>query len=412
MDPNGIPEKPRCLLALREAGFNVPDFVYLSAADFGAENFDELKEFFARNDEHFKVIARSAHPAESRFKGGTFDSMETLADPGGVRFARNRMIRSARNAKRLTIARQQRFSGAPEIDPEDMGVIVMPFIEGASVMAKMVGDSWEFGYGASPGRKVGGGPFITGTPHTTELLDRSEEIQKFLGFRCEIEYILSREGALFAVQARNISHIEMLDPRTDRFSIELDGVRRIRRRRNYRERPIFVMNNRKLYLDVIGMCEDIVHGWGDPTPTLDDILRLITDFKTRMETFAMRHERFGVLGISVETPVELYQVANNYLEDTPEWRNELSRALQSLHFDIDYFLGETDTLIAKERIEIAMCTHDAYGIDTIRNPLWSVYWKAERHDAVLRRLREIGFRTGDTVGIEIDAQEKPVLHRL
>jgi hypothetical protein len=358
------------------------------------------------------VIARSAHPAESHFKGGTFDSMETLADVGGIRFARNRMIRSAQNAKRLSIVRQQRFSGAPEIDPEDMGVIVMPFIEGTSVMAKMVGDTWEFGYSASPGQKVGGGPFITGTPHTTELLDRSEEIQKFLGFRCEIEYILSREGTLFAVQARDISHIEMLEPRAARFSIALDGVRRIRRRRNYRERPIFVMNNRKLYLDVIGLCEDVVHGWGDPAPTLDDILGLVNDSKERMETFAMRHERFGVLGLSVETPVELYQIANHYLQDTPEWQKELSQALQSLHFDIDYFLGETDTLIAKERIEIALCTHDAYGIDTLRNPLWSVYWKAERHDRVLRRLREIGFRTGDTVSIEIDAQEKPVLHRL
>ncbi|MFP4032545.1 MAG: hypothetical protein ACLFRG_10815 [Desulfococcaceae bacterium] len=412
MDPNAIPEKPRCLLALREAGFAVPDFVYLSAADFAAENFDELQAFFARRDDHFKVIARSAHPAESQFKGGTFDSMETLADVGGIRFARNRMIRSARNAKRLSIARQQRFSGAPEIDPEEMGVIVMPFIEGASVMAKMVGETWEFGYGANPGQKVSGGPFITGTPHTLELLDRSEEIQKLLGFRCEIEYILSREGTLFAVQARDISHIEMLEPRADRFSIELDGVRRIRRRRNYRERPIFVMNNRKLYLDVISLCEDVVQGWSDPSPTLEDILGLVNDFKERMETFAMRNERFGVLGLSVETPVELYQIAGNYLQDTPEWQKELSAALQSLHFHIDCFLAETDTLIAKEHIEIAMCTHDAYGIDTLRNPLWSVYWKAERHDRVLRRLREIGFRTGDTVGVEIDAQEKPVLHRL
>lgn len=412
MEPDATPEKPKCLRALREAGFNVPDFVYLSAADFRAENFAGLEDFFARHSEQFKVIARSAHPAESHFKGGTFDSMETMADTGGVRFARNRMIRFARTAKRLSIARQQQFAGAPEIDPEDMGAIVMPFIEGTSVMAKMLGDSWEFGYSSSPGRKVRGGPFITGTPHTRELLELSERIQDFLGFRCEIEYILSPDGVLHVVQARDISHVEMLEPRADRFSVALDGVRRIRRRRNYRERPIFLMDNRSLYLRVIDLCEDIVHGWCDPTPTLDDVLDVIHSYEKEMADFAMRHERFGVLGLSIEVPVELYQIANNYLEDTPELQKRLSQALQSLHFDIDYFLAETDTLIAKERIEIAMCTHDAYGIDTIRNPLWSVYWNAERHDRVLRRLREIGFRTGDTVSVEIDADDKPVLHRL
>lgn len=412
MDPTPIPEKPKCLLALREAGFNVPDFVYLSAADFASENFAALEDFFSRHDDQFKVIARSAHPAESHYKGGTFDSMETMADPGGVRFARNRMIRSARTAKRLSIARQQRFSGAPEIDPDDMGVIVMPFIEGTSVMAKMLGDSWEFGYSSTPGRKVRGGPFITTTPHTRELLDLSEQIQEFLGFRCEIEYVLSEDGTPHVVQAKDISHIEMLEPRADRFSVALDGVRRIRRRRNYRERPIFVMDNRGLYLTVIGMCEDIVHGWGDPPPTLEDILTVIRTYEAEMTAFAMRHERFGVLGMSIEVPVELYQIASNYLEDTPEWQKQLSQTLQALHFDIDYFLAETDTLIAKERIEIAMCTHDAYGIDTIRNPLWSVYWKADRHEKIVRRLREIGFRTGDTVSVEIDADDTPVIHRL
>ena len=47
---------------------------------------------------------------------------------------------------RLSILRQQKFNHAPKPDLADMGIIVMPFINGSGVMAKMLGNSWEFGY--------------------------------------------------------------------------------------------------------------------------------------------------------------------------------------------------------------------------------------------------------------------------
>ena len=46
----------------------------------------------------------------------------------GIQYARKKMIRMARTTKRLSIQRQQHFYHAPEIDIEQMGTIVMPFI--------------------------------------------------------------------------------------------------------------------------------------------------------------------------------------------------------------------------------------------------------------------------------------------
>lgn len=419
-----IPEKPGLLARLKETGFHVPAFIYLPAEDFQNENFDALKCFFDDCCDMFKVIARSAHPQEKFYKGGTFDSLETYADVAGIVYARKRMIKSIQTRKRLTIARQQQFNHAPPLDLEEMGVMVMPYVDGFNVMAKMIGSHWEFGYSGDRSHKVLAEPYITQTPHDRKLLDLSREIQNFLGFRCEIEYIVSEDGTLHVVQAKDISHVEMPEQREDAANIKLDGVRRVRRRHNYRERPIFVMDNISLYLHIISMCEDLVaaadetdaspddapdHG---PARTIDAILDYISTFERNMESFALRHERFGLLGISIQVPADLYQIANHYLDDMPDLQKRLCQTLRENLYKIDYFMSEADTLIAKSRIRVNIGTHDAYGIDTVRNPLWSVYWHVDRHEAVVRRLRKIGFRTGDTVSIEIDPDEKPTLRRL
>jgi hypothetical protein len=59
-----------------------------------------------------------------------------------------------------------------------------------------------------------------------------------------------------------------------------------------------------------------------------------------------------------------------------------------------------------------MCGHDAYGIDTVRNPLWSVYWHMEKHELMTKEFKRLGFKTGDTIGIEIDSDGKPIIYRL
>ena len=145
MRMNKIPEKPRLLGILKDAEFDVPDFLFMSGEDFDQGNFNKLKDFLDHSCSSFKVIVRSAHPLEDRFKGGTFDSLETNCDVNGILYARNRITKLARHAKRLNILRQQRFHGAPQIDIDQMGIVVMQYIEGLQVMAKKLWDQWEFG---------------------------------------------------------------------------------------------------------------------------------------------------------------------------------------------------------------------------------------------------------------------------
>ena len=407
-----IPEKAALLKRLEKGGFNVPEFIYVSAADFKNENFKALETFLDRHRESFKVIARSAHLKEEYFKGGTFDSLEIYADLGGIKYARKKIINLAKTAKQLSIRRQQKFSKAPDIDLENMGMIIMPFISGTSVMAKMIGERWEFGYCRDRSHKIQREPYITRTPHDISLLQLSEDIQKYLGYPCEIEFVISEQGEIYVVQAKDISHIETIELKLGERSIHLDGVRRVRRNHNFRERPVYVMDNKTFYLNVINKCEEFVLGTGNSKPTLEEILEIITLYQAELEAFALKHHRFCVLGLSIQEPEELYQIANHYLDDYPEMQTKLSRALHDNLYKIDYFLSETDTLIAKDKFRLNLCGHDAYGIDTVRNPMWSVYWHMDRHEKMVKHFNKSRFQTGDIVGIEIDSDEKPIVYRL
>ncbi len=233
-----------------------------------------------------------------------------------------------------------------------------------------------------------------------------------MGHRCEIEYVVSEEGQIHVVQAKDISHIEMLELQQSERSIQLDGVRRIRRNHNYRERPVYVMDNKEFYLEIIGKCEDLVFGESKTRPTIDDILEIVARYQTALEDFALRHQRFCILGLSIQEPEELYQIANHYLDDFPDLQPKLSKALHDNLYKIDYFLSEADTLLAKDKFRVNLCGHDAYGIDTVRNPMWSVYWQVDKHDMMVKEFKRLGFKAGDTVGIEIDSDEKPIIYRL
>ncbi len=181
---NKIPEKAKLLDKLRIGGFNVPDFIYVPANDFISEKFKKLDAFLEQHKESYKVIARSAHPKESEFKGGTFDSIETYADIGGIKYARNRIIKMAKSSKRLSIMRQQSFNHAPDIKLDELGIIVMPFVNGSKKKKKMIGELWEFGYCRDRSQKVQSHPHITRVPHDRRLFDLSKDIQKALGIRC------------------------------------------------------------------------------------------------------------------------------------------------------------------------------------------------------------------------------------
>ncbi|MBU0969149.1 MAG: hypothetical protein KKC20_00815 [Proteobacteria bacterium] len=404
-----IPEKARLLEKLRKSGFRVPDFIYVPAEKFETKEFKALGLFLDNHRGSYKVIARSAHPLESKYKGGTFDSLETYADIGGIQYARNRMITIAQTSKQLSIRRQQMFNHAPAIDVKGLGVIVMPFVNGSSVMAKMIGNDWEFGYCRDRTHKVQSEPYITKVPHDRRLVQLSKDIQKALGFRCEIEYIIATDGEIHVVQAKDISDIETLENKESEQFIKLDGIRRIRKRRNYRERPVYVMDNKSFYIHIISQCEDLVNGAKEPD--IATVISSIAEYEKELESFALRHQRFAVLGFAIQEPTELYQIASHYLDEMPELQKALSKALHNNLYKIDIFLAEADTLIAKHKFRINLCSHDAYGIDSVRNPLWSAYWNVERHDEVVRDFKRLGFKTGDTIGIDIDAEGRPLVYR-
>jgi hypothetical protein len=390
---------------------NVPDFIYVPAKEFISGNFKQLESFLENHDESYKVIARSAHPMESEFKGGTFDSIETYADIGGIKYARNKMIKMAKTSKRLSIKRQQIFNHVPDINLDEMGVIVMPFVDGSSVMTKMIGDNWEFGYCRNRSHKIQSEPHITKIPHDRKLFDLSEDIQKILKVRCEIEYIVTAEGEIYVVQAKDISNIEILEDKESKRSVKLDGIRRMRKRRNYRERPVYVMDNRSFYINIGTQCENLIHDSEKSKPDINTILSTIQTYEKNLESFALRHQRFAVLGFSIQDSSDLFQIATNYLEDFPEIQKVLSKALHNNLYKIDIFLGEADTLIAKDKFRINLCSHDAYGIDSVRNPLWSAFWKIEKHDVMVKKFIGLGFKTGDTIGIDIDPEDHPIVYR-
>jgi len=173
-----------------------------------------------------------------------------------------------------------------------------------------------------------------------------------------------------------------------------------------------VMDNKAFYLDIINKCEDLVMGDRKNKPTVTGLLEIISGYQKKMEDFALRNQRFCILGLSIQEPEELYQIANHYLDDFADLQRLLSKALHDNLYKIDYFLSEADTLIAKDKFRVNLCGHDAYGIDTVRNPLWSVYWYIDKHDEMVRKFRRMGFKTGDTVGIEIDSEKKPIVYRL
>ena len=404
-----MPEKARLLTKLAEGGFNVPRFHYLPPQAFAREEFAPLEAFLREQCEGHKIIVRSCHPAEEYYKGGTFDSLETYADVGGVKYARTKIVHSAEEEKKLSILRQQKFNNAPPLNPGDTGVLVMPFLEGSRVMAKVVGSRWEFGYCRTRSGNFDCEPYITQTPHDLGLLQVSEKVQKFLGFKCEIEYVISPDGVIYVVQAKDISKIETLELKQHELAVELDGLRRIRRRRNYRERPLFVMDNRALYLELVTQCEPLVHGGSKGPVGIDHILALVRNFEASMQNFALRHERFAVLGLCIVVPDELFQVANHYLDDWPEQQKQLSKMLYQNLYKVDQFLSEADTLIARDGFRRNLCSHDAYGINTVRNPVWSVYWLNQRHQEVVRRFKELGYQTGDYAGIEVDEADKPTV---
>jgi hypothetical protein len=156
----------------------------------------------------------------------------------------------------------------------------------------------------------------------------------------------------------------------------------------------------------------MVLGCQGPKPRIEDLIATVKAYESQMEKFALQHQRYAVLGLSIQEAEDLYQIASHYLDETPELQAQLSKALHDNVYHVDIFLAEADTLIAKNKVRINLGSHDAYGIDTVRNPLWSAFWHIDKHEAMVQEFNKLGFKTGDTVGIEVDAEERPTVYRL
>ena len=171
------------------------------------------------------------------------------------------------------------------------------------------------------------------------------------------------------------------------------------------------MDNKSFYINIITQCEDFIQEHEKSKPDISCVLSKIQEYENELEAFALRHQRFAVLGFFIQDSGDLFQIATNYLEEFPELQKILSKALHNNLYKIDIFLGEADTLIAKDKFRINLCSHDAYGIDSVRNPLWSAFWKIEKHDEMVKNFIGLGFKTGDTIGIDIDPEDHPIVYR-
>ena len=69
-------------------------------------------------------------------------------------------------------------------------------------------------------------------------------------------------------------------------------------------------------------------------------------------------------------------------------------------------------LLSKDKSRVNLCSHGAYGIDTVRNPFWSVYWNLNKNEQIVKEYKRLEFKTGDTIGIDIGPDEKPTVYRL
>ena len=119
-----------------------------------------------------------------------------------------------------------------------------------------------------------------------------------------------------------------------------------------------------------------------------------------------------MLGLKIRIPDELFHKVSHCLDELPEYQARLTQVLLENQYQIDYFLSEADTILAKDRLRLNLCTHAAYGVDSVRNPLWFIHWTPEHHDAVVNQFRKLGFKTKDMIGIEISPEERPMVYRL
>ena len=164
------------------------------------------------------------------------------------------------------------------------------------------------------------GSYITLRPPDERLIELSETIQRQLGFRCEIEYILDHDGLIHVVQAHDISLIDLLEQNRFEQTLRLDGIRRLRKRSNYRERVIYVIDNPSIYDRIMAMSSELLKEQERVEEKFGEILKVIEEYEQELEQFSLKYQYYAVLGLKIRIPNELFHKASHCLDELPEYQ--------------------------------------------------------------------------------------------
>lgn len=152
LDRREIPEKPASLEVLAAHGFAVPKHrLYMGSSDAGSESPSEsFRGFYdslvhtPNGDDFCEILVRSAHPLESAFPGGAFESLICEVPRDDISAAWRLILEKyqemrdlARPENSLAVARTQHFGKCHGFRPEEMGVYLNEYIRSANQMTVM-----------------------------------------------------------------------------------------------------------------------------------------------------------------------------------------------------------------------------------------------------------------------------------
>jgi hypothetical protein len=408
---------------LRKYNAEIPPFLLFTRSDFEGSNFGELERFL-RLIESDKIIVRSAHPLEERFKGGTFSSYTNQEKtkqwqnerwlPKNVHTVlslRDKIIHDARYAKSLSIRRQQKFDGAPIINPDDIGAMVMPFCSGCRVMVKQLDGEWEYGYDGIIISKVNYRSLSSVDFHG-HLKDISELIQDKIGLPLEIEYVWDQKHKIvYVVQLRGISRFKSehssIGPIVADTSNICSDISICRARRNdefVRTRPFYVIDEEKEFWTderlqaTLAMPSFSINFEGFYKTAIDGLL----ERKERFEKFALEHRNFGIYLKNSSFTHQFLICSQDHERKLPAELSIGDIGGDSLNYCgmlyYPFFL-EADTVITPSCSSITKHAHDAFGINNINNPFWLIMLYSDGYKYAEDVLKDI--KTGTRVKIQI-----------
>jgi len=425
-----LQEKVANLLTLEEVDKSIPDRVFVSEKDFQDENFENLKKFLKKYPEG-GIYARTVHKLEDQLKGGTGKSIvfyeNTIQEVHDVRKV---IIDHLRYAKRLSILRQQKFNGlSQEFNPDDMGLLFMPYIKGWNIMAKYVNKEWEFGISGIPENGEEFPPRLFTKKSIEEmavilqnlqrdlrrivdpLIERCDRLTNHLykkkgNDKYEYEFVYnSKAKVIYTVQARDISKIignmKTMECGFDLSypSLDLADWQCVRNPARYRKRPVYIIDE-KLVEGVEYLSKANKH------------IEFLLQVQEQFIDFALEHENLGVIALDASKSNDSVLSLNQKGIYDKELPRELIYSLgeygfTTLHAGDLYapLIDESDLLICPATPGKGADPHIVFGIDNLNVPFIAVKYFG-REDYLLRDfLRTNKINNGSLVGVDVSGSD-------